>query len=219
MLPIVSIVGASNSGKTTFLEKLIPELVRRGHRVGALKHDVHGFEFDREGKDTWKLHRAGAQVIAISSPSQVASIRNTTAELSLEEIAARFFWTEDILLTEGFKRARFPKIEVFRSEIESKPICGPADNLISFISDEQFETELPKFSFSDVAEVADLIESRFLKSRKKRKSLVQLDGRQLPMNDFVEDFLIGGIEGMLSSLRGWEKPRTISIQIRLEDFD
>ena len=59
MLPIISIVGASNSGKTTFLEKLIPELASRGYRVGAVKHDAHGFEMDREGKDTWRLRGAG----------------------------------------------------------------------------------------------------------------------------------------------------------------
>ena len=81
---------------------------------------------DREGKDTWRLKRAGAEVIAISSPDQFASIRRTEREMSLEEIAGRFFWTEDILITEGFKKAHFPKIEVFRSAVEPKPICGPS---------------------------------------------------------------------------------------------
>jgi molybdopterin-guanine dinucleotide biosynthesis protein B len=67
--------------------------------------------------------------------------------------------------------------------------------------------------------VADFIENRYLSGRKKLKMLVQLDGKQLPMKDFVEDFVAGGIQGMLSSLRGWEKPRTISIQIRLGEDD
>ena len=49
MVPIICVVGASNSGKTTFLEKLIPDLSRRGYRIGTVKHDVHGFEMDREG--------------------------------------------------------------------------------------------------------------------------------------------------------------------------
>ena len=125
MLPTISIVGASNSGKTTFLEKLIPELAARGYRVGAIKHDAHGFEMDREGKDTWRLSRAGAGVIAISSSGMFASIRRTNAEMSLEEIAARFFWTEDILIAEGFKKERFPKIEVFRSASGAKTDLWP----------------------------------------------------------------------------------------------
>ncbi len=219
MLPTICIVGASNSGKTTFLEKLIPELAARGYRVGAIKHDAHGFEIDREGKDTWRLRRAGAGVIAISSSNMFASIRQTNAEMTLEEIGARFFWTEDILIAEGFKKERFPKIEVFRSAIEPKPICGSEDNLIAVVSDDEVDTTVPKFPFADWRGVVDFIESRYLKGRKKRKMLVQLDGEQLPMKDFVEDFVLGGIKGMLSSLRGWKKSGTISIHIRLGDDD
>lgn len=214
MLPIISIVGASNSGKTTFLEQLIPELTGRGYRVGAIKHDVHGFDMDREGKDTWRLTQAGAGTISICSPNRIASVRQTDREIGLEEIAARFFWTEDILLTEGFKSAHFPKIEVFRSAVEPEPICGPKNNLVAMITDDQVATAVPRFSFSDVAGVADFIENRYLKDRKKHSIIVQVDGKQLPMNAFVRDFLVGGINGMLSSLKGWEKPGTISIHIR-----
>ncbi len=215
MLPIISIVGASDSGKTTFLEKLIPELAAKGYRVGAVKHDAHRFEMDREGKDTWRLRHAGAEVIAISSPDQLASIRNTDREMSLEEIAGRFFWSEDILITEGFKRAHYPKIEVFRSALEPKPICGPRDNLIALVSDDAVDIQVPRFSSTDWRGVAAFIESRYLRDKKKRKMLVQLDGKQLPIKDFVEDFLLGGIEGMLSSLKGWDKPRTVTIHMRL----
>ncbi len=219
MLPIISVVGASNSGKTTFLERLLPELASRGYRVGVVKHDAHGFEMDREGKDTWRLQRAGAEVIAISSPNRFASIRRTEGEMSLEEIAARFFWTEDILITEGFKREHFPKIEVFRSALEPKPICGPGDNLIALVCDDAVDAGVPLFSTSDFRGVAEFIENRYLRDRKKRGILVQLDGKQLPMKDFVEDFVLGGIKGMLSSLRGWDKPGTVSIHFRLGDDD
>jgi molybdopterin-guanine dinucleotide biosynthesis adapter protein len=219
MLPIISIVGASNSGKTTFLEKLIPELAGRGYRVGAIKHDAHSFEMDREGKDTWRLKKSGANTVAISSPNQVASIRQVESELEVQEIAVRYFWTEDILITEGFKSLHFPKIEIFRSVVEPQPICGPESNLVAIVSDDPVELGVPKFSFAAVSAVADFIEDRYLKNRKKPKILVQVDGKQLPMNDFVKDFMVGGIQGMLSSLRGWKKPGTISIHIRLEDQD
>lgn len=217
MLPIICMVGASNSGKTTYLEKLIPELQRRGYRVGTLKHDVHGFEMDREGKDTWRHRKAGAQTIGIASPMTVATIRETAEEMPLGLIAGRYFWQEDILLTEGFKRSHYPKIEVFRSVIEAQPICGAGDNLVAVVTDDPVKVDVPVYRFDDVPGMADLIENRYLKDRKKPRLTVYLDGKQLPMKDFVVDFVLGGIVGMISSLRGWAKPRKIDIQIRLED--
>lgn len=216
MLPIVCVVGASNSGKTTFLEKLIPELRQRGYRVGTVKHDVHGFEMDREGKDTWRHRQAGAAAIAISSPVQTAVIRQTEVEMTLDELAGRYFWTEDILLAEGFKRSRFPKVEIFRSAVEPAPICTAADNLLAVVTDDPVSCDVATFPLAGVAAVADLIENRFLKDRKEHSITVHLDGKRLPMNDFVQDIVVGGIRGMLSTLRGWEAPRNIDIQIRLE---
>ncbi|GLI35854.1 molybdopterin-guanine dinucleotide biosynthesis protein B [Desulforhabdus amnigena] len=217
MIPIVCIVGASDSGKTTFLEKLIPELSQRGYRIGTVKHDAHGFEMDREGKDTWKHRKAGAQTIAISSPVQIASIRTVEAEMDLGEIAGRYFWQEDLLITEGYKRSHYPKIEVFRKVVEAAPICGASDNLIAMVTDDAVDVEVPVFRFSQVSGVADFIEERFLKNRRKRRILVNLDGRRLPLKDFVEDFVAGGIVGMLSTLRGWKSPKKIDIFIRQED--
>lgn len=217
MIPIVCLVGASNVGKTTYLEKLIPALVRRGYRVGTVKHDVHGFQMDREGKDTWRHAQAGAQTIAISSPVRIASIRSVPEELPLEEVVSRYFWEEDIVLAEGFKRSVFPKIELFRPEIEPKPLCSPSDNLIAMVTDTPVETAVPCFPFADVEGLTDFIESRYLKSRKSPRVLVQLDGVKLPMKDFVQDFIAGGVLGMVSQLRGWKRPRQVRVTITLGD--
>lgn len=217
MVPLVCIVGASDSGKTTFLEKLIPLIRDRGYRVGTIKHDAHGFDMDREGKDTWRHRAAGAQTIAISSPVQVASIRSTSHELNLEEVVARYFWQEDLILTEGYKRSNYPKIEIFRSAIESKPICGPEDHLIAIVTDDETSLEAPSYRFDEVSKVADLIEERFLRDRKRPKIQVNVNGKKLPMNEFVQDFLIGGIRGMLSTLRGWKESEQVDIHISWED--
>ena len=76
MPPIISIVGKSDSGKTTLLEKLIAEIKNRGYHIGTIKHDTHGFDIDREGKDTWRHKKAGASTVAISSPTKVAIIKD-----------------------------------------------------------------------------------------------------------------------------------------------
>ena len=109
MIPIISIVGKSNSGKTTLIEKLIPELNRRGYRVGTVKHDVHGFEVDKEGKDSWRHRKAGAYSTIISSPQQIALIRTMNADTPLDEIRDRFIQDVDIIIAEGYKKSSTAK--------------------------------------------------------------------------------------------------------------
>ena len=65
---LVAIVGKSDSGKTTLIEKVVPELVRLGLRVGTVKHDAHSFEIDHPGKDSWRHGQAGAEAYVIASP-------------------------------------------------------------------------------------------------------------------------------------------------------
>jgi len=77
MVPIVSFVGYSNSGKTTFLVKVITELKKRGYRIGVIKHDGHDFEIDHVGTDTWKHQQAGADVVCIASSHKVAVMQRT----------------------------------------------------------------------------------------------------------------------------------------------
>ena len=88
MIPIVSVVGKSDSGKTTLIEKLVPELTRRGYRVATVKHDMHGFEVDREGKDSWRHKQAGAHTVVIASPQKIALIRDVERDLTLDEISS-----------------------------------------------------------------------------------------------------------------------------------
>ncbi len=217
MIPIICIVGASDSGKTTVLENLIPVLNDRGYRVGTLKHDVHGFEMDRQGKDTWRHRRAGAATIAISSSSQVACIRTVEQELSLDQIVSRYFWAEDLVLVEGYKRYPRPKIEVFRRAVLDHPLCTEKDNLLAVISDDPVDLDVPRFGFEQIAAVADLIEERFLKSRKAHPLEVFLDGKKLPMNHFVQEIMIGAVMGILKRLRGWNDPREVLIRMKVGD--
>ncbi|MFH1091248.1 MAG: molybdopterin-guanine dinucleotide biosynthesis protein B, partial [Pseudomonadota bacterium] len=102
-VPLVCIVGRSDSGKTTFIEKLVPELTKLGLSVGTIKHDVHGFDIDRPGKDSWRHKQAGARQTLISSPTKLALIRDTDHDYSLDELTP-YFNGLDIVLTEGYKR-------------------------------------------------------------------------------------------------------------------
>ncbi len=169
MVPVVSIVGKSDSGKTTLLIKLIPILKHRGYRVGTVKHDVHGFEMDREGKDTYRHFHSGADAVLISSPKKIALIQRVEEELPLDELVKRYYSDMDIVLTEGFKRLPMPKIEVYRSQIHEQPLCGPTDNRIAIASDVPLEIDCPRFDINDAEAIADFIEERFLKRVRKKK--------------------------------------------------
>jgi len=160
VIPIISVVGKSGIGKTTFLEKLIAELKRRGHRVATVKHDVHGFEVDRPGKDSWRLAQAGSDSVVIASPKKLALIKRLDGELALSEIAA-FLSDVDIILTEGYKRGNAPKIEVSRRERGRELLCTP-DELVAIVSDQTFDLQVPQFGLDDTTGIVDFLEGKFL---------------------------------------------------------
>ena len=87
--PVVVFVGLSGTGKTTFLEKLIPELKAHGLRLAVLKHDTHGFEMDKPGKDTYRMKAAGADSVTICSGGKLAIIETLPEEPSVADILAK----------------------------------------------------------------------------------------------------------------------------------
>ena len=165
MIPIVSIVGRSNTGKTTLIEKLIPELRQRGYRVATIKHNIHGFDIDHEGKDSWRHKKAGARLTVIASPQRIAVIEDVSKDYELKELSDRYIRDVDIILSEGFKVNPHPKIEVIRAEMKHSPLCTAEDNLMAIVSDEPVDRGVPCLDIDDIQGVANLIEDRFLKGK------------------------------------------------------
>ncbi len=157
MPPLITIVGHSNSGKTTVVEKLIPELKRRGYRVGTIKHTSHGFSMDQKGKDTYRHRAAGADAVLAASPDQIALVKST-AEESLDSLLP-YFLDMDIILVEGYKQEKKPKIEVFRSQIHQTPLFLEDDLLVAIVTDSPYSARVPVFQFEDIQAICDLIES------------------------------------------------------------
>ena len=165
MAAVVSIVGKSKVGKTTLLEKLIRELKARGYRVGTIKHHAHWFEIDQPGKDTWRHAEAGSDVVVIAAPNRMALIRRLDGELTIDEIAG-MMPKVDIILTEGYKRGDKPKIEVSRRARSSELICTK-EELLAIATDAPHPdmAGVPQFDLEDASGLADLIETRFLKTQ------------------------------------------------------
>jgi molybdopterin-guanine dinucleotide biosynthesis protein B len=162
--PIISVISKKNSGKTTLLEKLVPVMKQRGYRVGTVKHDTHGFDIDHEGKDTWRHKAAGAEAVLISSPWKLSLIKDTVREWSLKELVSVYLADLDIVLTEGYKKADMPQVEVFRSAAHKTPLHakGESNCLLAVMSDTPVDLGVPNFDINDIDGLANLIEAKFL---------------------------------------------------------
>ncbi len=153
--PVVVFVGLSGTGKTTFLEKLIPELKSRGLHLAVLKHDTHGFEMDKPGKDTYRMKAAGADSITICSGSKLAIIETLPEEPSVSKILSKL-QPVDLALVEGYKKSRYPKIEIHRAVLE-KPLITDEADLLAVVTDEPLPVSKPQFDLEDAAGVASLL--------------------------------------------------------------
>jgi len=164
-LPIVSIVGKSQSGKTVLMEQLIAEFKRRGYKVAALKHSHGGMEIDHPGKDSWKFAQAGSDAVLVSSPDKLAFIKKLNHDLNIEEIMPIVGPEFDLILAEGFRKSKTPKIEVHRKELGDDLLCSP-EELSAIVTDGSLDTDIAQLPWGDTVAVADFIEKNFvLKAR------------------------------------------------------
>lgn len=160
-IPVVSIIGKQNAGKTTLIEMLIPLLKKRGYRVGTIKYNIPSFQIDYEGKDTYRHYEAGADIVSISSPEKLAIIKRTDEKSpSLKTIIESNYRDVDIILVEGYKHWDYPAIE-----IENNQHCMISKNKESkhglrITSVAKTSTQAPGFSQDDLNKVIHFIESR-----------------------------------------------------------
>jgi molybdopterin-guanine dinucleotide biosynthesis protein MobB len=158
---IVSFVGRSESGKTTLIEKLIPVLRRRGFRVGTIKHTHHSPELDRSGKDSARHLAAGASTVVLASSGQIQLVK-TGVNGGLDGLL-RYFDDVDLLITEGYKQERTPKIEVLRRAVSDRLLCLDDPMLLAVATDAKIELPVPVLPLDDPEAVADFIENRVIK--------------------------------------------------------
>jgi molybdopterin-guanine dinucleotide biosynthesis adapter protein len=211
--PVVALVGRPNCGKTTLLEQLIPELISLGYRIGTVKHHVHQFEMDRPGKDTWRHKRAGARVVALSSPTGLGVIRDVEKDSSVEELVGRYFSDVDLVLAEGYKTSSLPKIEIYRRAAHPEPLA--ADNTwVAVVSDTRISETLPHFGLTDIKEIVSFLVDRFIMPAPPTGAVSLLvNGNPVPLNRFAAKFLQQTVSGMVASLKHCDDPKEITICI------
>ncbi len=156
---IIGLAGWSGSGKTTLLSKVIPCIVAKGKRVSTLKHAHHGFDLDQPGKDSYAHRAAGASEVLISSAKRWAIMHESRDEPEphLRDLLARLS-TTDLVIVEGYKRERIPKLEIYRAEV-GKPMLHLEDDwIVAIASDGALpQASVPVVDLNDIAKIADVL--------------------------------------------------------------
>ncbi|HEY4030699.1 MAG TPA: molybdopterin-guanine dinucleotide biosynthesis protein B [Caulobacteraceae bacterium] len=156
---VIGMAGWSGSGKTTLLTKLIPVLAARGLKVSTIKRAHHAFQVDKPGKDSYEHRRAGAGEVLISSDGRWVLMHENREEpeQTLAQLLRRLAPC-DLVVVEGFKRERHPKLEVFRAETGKTPLHPEDPRIVAVASDRPFpDAGIPVVALDDVAAIADLV--------------------------------------------------------------
>jgi molybdopterin-guanine dinucleotide biosynthesis protein B len=168
---------------------------------------------DREGKDSWRHKQAGASTVVLSSGKKIAMIKDLSRERTLDEIRLRYISGADLILTEGYKRSPFPKVEVSLFNPEQELLCGEEDQLIAVVSPRSFSVDVPVFGEEEIDGLADLLVKRFLRKKGKSSAQVFVGGRPMPLNSFVQETLWKIVRAFLSSLKGWDPAGPVEIRL------
>jgi molybdopterin-guanine dinucleotide biosynthesis protein B len=215
MVPVIAIVGKSGSGKTVIMEKLIAEFKARGYRVGAIKHAHQMVELDAPGKDTWRYSQAGSDAAVVSSPSRITIFKSFDREPSLEETALLLGDGYDLILAEGFKKSRVPKIEVCATINAAEMVCAEAE-LAAVISDDALPLKIPRFGREQVKDIAAFIEQELL-AKMPADMAVMVNGKAVFLKRFVKDIIASSILAMLGTLKSVGIIRIAQVSIRTDN--
>lgn len=156
---VLGIAGWSGSGKTTLITKLIPFLAQRGIRIATLKHAHHAFDVDQPGKDSYEHRKAGACEVIVSSARRWVQMHEVGdgMEAKLPELLRRVSPC-DLVLVEGFKTERHPKMEVFRAAVGKTPLHPQDQRIVAIASDQKFPgVGVPVVDLNDIAAVGDMV--------------------------------------------------------------
>jgi len=155
---LYGVTGWKNAGKTGLMERLVAEIAGRGLAVSTLKHAHHSFDVDHPGKDSHRHRVAGAREVLLSSRDRFALMheRRGAEELTLEALLQKLS-PVDLVLVEGYKRDRHPKVEAFRAAT-GQPLIAPGDPTIRAVAaDCALDLDRPVFDLDDTRAIADFI--------------------------------------------------------------
>ncbi len=166
-IPVLGFSAYSGTGKTTLLRQVIPALKQRGLRVSVVKHAHHDFDLDFPGKDSYELRKSGADQTVICTTTRMAMITEFTDPAEepdlLQIIASLDSSRADIILVEGYRDIRFPKIELHRAALRKPYLYQADDSVIAIACDADLPADItiPVLDINDIDAIARFIYDDF----------------------------------------------------------
>jgi molybdopterin-guanine dinucleotide biosynthesis protein MobB len=190
---VLGVYGSSDTGKTTLIVELVERLTAEGYKVATVKRTDKAISLDTENKDTWRHHKAGAQLAVFSSASETDFLMHKPMNIfeTLQRITD--FDSYDIVLIEGADDPHVKKIQVGVGVERDNTIC-------------RYEQNIEK--------VVQTIEAEVKKKTRAQKLRIFVNGKNIPLTEFPEDIITSTLEGMLRSLKGVGKIETATIQLK-----
>ncbi len=217
MSSIVTFIGWHDSGKTTLATGVVTELKALGYRVAVIKSSSEeGLVFDTPGTDTYKHKVAGADSVLLVAPDQMV-LQTANSDLSLTTLAHRYFPDVDIVIGEGFKKARkVAKIEVCRNRDQN--LRQEVHGVIAVASDLEGISGDCIFRLDEAKEIAAFIEKRFLSREGGRTEITSLlvNGNKVPVKDYIQEVLGETVHGFVKTLKVDKDIREIELRIKLD---
>jgi molybdopterin-guanine dinucleotide biosynthesis protein B len=159
MMKVFGIAGHSGMGKTTLLEKLVPELTARGLVVSLIKHSHKNVDIDRPGKDSYRLRESGCKEVLLIGNDRWALMHELRGapEPTLGELVARMQHC-DLVLIEGFKQGGFPKLEIWRDGVGKSLLWPHSPGIAAIASDQPLaDVDVPVLDLTDVPAIASFV--------------------------------------------------------------
>lgn len=215
MSAIVSFIGWHNSGKTTLARKVVRKLKNLGYCVAVIKSTKDsGLEFDTPGTDTFEHKQAGADSVMLVAPDQML-LQTCNQNLSLRTLAHRYFPDADIVIGEGFKKARkVAKIEVFKDK--DPRIRDNVHGVIAVATNVEGVAGNYVFKLDEAEEIALFIEKRYLTGKATKEiAALLVDGNKIPIKNYIQEALAGTIHGFIKTLKIDAEMNEIELRITL----
>ena len=212
--PVVCIVGKTKSGKTTFIEKLLTEMVSEGLRVATVKHVAPEVEMDKPGKDSYRHIAAGSLATVVASAKKLVLVKAEQPDSILEDSLELLGEDYDIVIAEGFKGSDAPKIEIHRKEVGT-PLEG-LKNRFAIITDEPLNLEAEQFSFKDVKGVVKLLKKCFIIPQQERVN-IYINSQQVGLKVFPAGIIASTALGIASNLRGVNEIESLQINVKKQN--